>query len=95
MKKKSFYVVAYDISDTKRRAKVVKVLQRVGIRVNLSVFECMVNDTQFNILCHELEKIVIPKEDQINIYYLCTNCFSKIKYIPKDVRKIPETIVVI
>ena len=35
-----FVLVAYDISSTRRRNKIAKVLSRYGDRVNLSVFEC-------------------------------------------------------
>ena len=35
-----FVLVAYDISSTRRRNKVVKILSMYGERVNLSVFEC-------------------------------------------------------
>lgn len=42
--KKNFIVVAYDVSDDRRRSHVVKLLEKVGIRVNYSVFECMLSD---------------------------------------------------
>ena len=44
--RKTLCVVAYDISDDKRRLKVVKILEKSGIRINYSVFECMLTRTQ-------------------------------------------------
>ena len=43
---KKFVVVAYDITATKRRNKVVSILEKYGIRSNKSVFECMLTENQ-------------------------------------------------
>ena len=45
--KKNFIVVAYDVADDRRRSHVVKLLEKVGVRINFSVFECLLTDTQF------------------------------------------------
>ena len=45
-KKKDFWVIAYDIADDCRRSRIVKHIEKYGIRVNYSVFECMLTDTQ-------------------------------------------------
>lgn len=95
MKHKHFYVVTYDISDTKCRDKVMKVLEAVGDRVNLSVFECMLTDAQYRKLCGLLEKLVASRQDRINIYPLCTECYARINYIPKVRSQDPPRIVVI
>ena len=95
MKHKHFYVIAYDIGDDKRRDKVVKVLENVGARVNYSVFECMLTDVQYKKICDRLEKIVVKREDWINIYPLCTECYARIRYIPNLKTKEPVKIVVI
>lgn len=95
MKHKHFYVIAYDIGDDKRRDKVVKVLENVGTRVNYSVFECMLTDVQYKKICDRLEKNVVKREDWINIYPLCTECYARIRYIPNLKMKEPVKIVVI
>lgn len=95
MRHKHFYVVAYDVSDDKRRTKVVKVLEGLGTRVNLSVFECMLTDTQYRRMCGQLEKIAIRNEDHINVYPLCTECYARILYIPDTRQKEPVKIVVV
>ena len=43
-KKKDFWVIAYDIADDCRRSRIVKHIEKYGIRVNYSVFECMLTD---------------------------------------------------
>ena len=95
MKRKHFYVVTYDISDDKRRNKVVKVLEAIGTRMNFSVFECLLTDIQYRNMCKQLEKIVIRREDWVNIYPLCTECYARIEYIPPIKKKEPAKIAVI
>lgn len=95
MKKKHFYVVAYDIADTKRRARVVKLLEELGLRVNYSVFECMLTKAQYENMCEQLQKHIIVREDQINIYPICTECFARIVYYPKFAHRGGQKIVVI
>ncbi len=95
MKHKHFYVVTYDIGDDKRRAKVVKLMESIGTRMNFSVFECMLTDVQYRDMCKRLEKIIVKREDWVNIYPLCTECYARITYIPDIKKKEPVKIVVI
>jgi len=95
MKHKHFYVVTYDVSDTKRRDKVVKIMESIGTRMNFSVFECMLTDIQYQNMIKRLEKIVSQREDRINIYPLCMECYARIQYIPEVKQKSPPTIAVI
>lgn len=76
MVKKQFYVVAYDVSDDRRRTKV---MQKYGKRINLSVFECMLSDSQFKTLKESIMKVSDRKNDHILVYPLCLNCFTKIE----------------
>jgi len=41
-----FYVISYDVSDDKKRRKLAKYLESYGVRVQYSVFETELNDTQ-------------------------------------------------
>ena len=93
-KKKSFWVVAYDISDNHRRAKVSKELERIGVRVNFSVFECLLTGVQFEKLQTKLESLIDKREDSIVYYPLCVDCYSKIIYTPRRSCK-PEVVKVV
>lgn len=95
MKHKHFYVVTYDISDSKRRDKVMKIMEAAGTRMNYSVFECMMTETQYKKLVERLSKIVMAKEDWINIYPLCTECYARIQYLPERGKKKAEKIIVV
>ena len=95
MRRKHFYIVAYDIADDKRRAKVVKILEGIGIRVNFSVFECMLSKVQHETIRHQLQSLIDIKEDQIIIYPICTKCFAQIEYYPPFKRKGMHKIVIV
>lgn len=86
--KRIFCVVAYDISDDKRRAKVVKVLEKYGVRVNYSVFECLFTEVQYKKVQLALENQVYKREDTIIFYPICVNCFSKIVYKPVQTKSV-------
>lgn len=72
------YVVAYDISSTRRRNKVAKILKGRGVRVNLSVFECEVEKEKMVELRKEIQKIIKKNEDIVIYYPLCLNCLSAV-----------------
>lgn len=92
--RKLFYVIAYDVTDDKRRNKVVKLLSKHGVRSNYSVFECMLTESQFVKICESLRKIINPKEqDQVAYYPICVNCFTKILYEPPRKEEAKMTLV--
>ena len=92
--KKNFIVIAYDISDDRRRSHVVKLLEKVGLRINFSVFECLLTDTQYAKLKTEIYKEIKPKEDTVVYYPICIDCYTKIVYQPEQKRKIEKITVV-
>ncbi len=95
MRHKHFYVVAYDIGDDKRRRKVVKLMESIGTRMNYSVFECMLTDIQYQNMRKKLARLVTKKEDWVNIYPICTECYARIEYIPPIKKKEPVKIAIV
>lgn len=89
------YIVAYDTSDDKRRKKIVKLLEKTGIRINWSVFECMITQSQHNVLTSEINKIIHPKEDTVVIYPICKDCYSKTVYLPDNRRIVQKKVIVV
>jgi len=85
--KRIFCVIAYDISDNRQRNRVVKMLQKYGVRVNLSVFECIFTESQFEKVKKAIET-KISRDDSIVYYTICVNCYTKIVYQPKRMRSI-------
>lgn len=83
---KHFCVIVYDTPSAKRRHKMVKTLELYGKRINYSVYECMLTPTEEKKILNEFNKIAIKGMDQIAIYRICVNCFTKITYIPPQIR---------
>lgn len=92
--KKNFVVVAYDVSDDRRRSHVVKVLEKVGVRVNYSVFECMLTDIQYKRLQSTLLSKIKLKEDTIIYYPICVDCYTKIVYQSNSKQRHEKVVVV-
>ncbi|MBT2217957.1 CRISPR-associated endonuclease Cas2 [Virgibacillus dakarensis] len=78
-------VVTYDVSTSssggqKRLRKVAKLCQSYGQRVQNSVFECIVNSTQYTILKKELLALIDDNQDSIRLYRLGDNHQSKVEH---------------
>jgi CRISPR-associated protein Cas2 len=67
------YVICYDVTDDKRRYRIDRVLQGYGERIQLSVFECCLNQSELHRLRLSL-KSLIDIEDKINYYPICCHC---------------------
>lgn len=78
--KKNLIVVAYDITDNKRRNRIVKLLLKYGSRINFSVFECMLTDSQLEQLKVEIFGKINSKEDIVVYYPICVKCYSRVFY---------------
>jgi len=68
-------LVAYDVStETKegrrRLRRVAHVCEAHGQRVQKSVFECILNEAELEVLLHKLWRVVEPAEDSLRIYRL-------------------------
>lgn len=73
------YVVAYDITNDKRRKKLSDLLDTYGTRVNYSVYEIELNQTKHRKLLREIEEkeLINKKYDSIRFYHICENCLPK------------------
>lgn len=65
----------------RRLRKVAKVCQNYGQRVQNSVFECIVDATQFKKLKLELENIIDKDTDSLRFYQLGNNYKNKVEHI--------------
>ena len=69
-----FIVVAYDISDDRRRTKLHKALKHFGVAVQESVFECHLDLSQLWQMKATVEQVIDPRVDQVRYYFLCEAC---------------------
>lgn len=92
-------VVVYDICITndggsKRLARVAKLCSRYGQRVQNSVFECLIDNLQFQQLQHAMAKIIDVEHDSVRYYRLGRNFQTKIYNIGvKDVGNLDAPII--
>jgi len=67
-------VVAYDISDPKRLARVARVCERYGVRVQYSVFECRLKEEEFTEFWLELLGEIDEEKDRLVAYKIDARC---------------------
>ena len=83
MAEPNFYVLAYDVVDDKRRLKVAKMLERVGDRVQYSVFEVYLTSPELDKLIKRLGKVLNADEDSLRVYALCGGCRGRVQTVGK------------
>lgn len=82
-------VVSYDVSTTtksgkKRLKKVADTCLNFGIRAQNSVFECIIDPAQWEVLKNELLTIYKEEEDSLRFYYLGSNYQRRIESFGKS-----------
>lgn len=78
MSERSFYVLAYDIASDKRRAKIARLMESLGERVQGSVFEAHLTREELQKVLKRSLKVLNEQEDSLRIYSLCQACYAKI-----------------
>ncbi|MBI4752611.1 MAG: CRISPR-associated endonuclease Cas2 [Acidobacteria bacterium] len=69
-----FIVVAYDISDDRRLKRTAAVMEKYGVRVQRSIFECVLSQKKFDELVMDLKGTVNRRVDKVRIYRFCRSC---------------------
>ncbi len=92
--KTTLYVVAYDLSNNKRRTKVHKTLSAFGTWTQYSLFECHLSDKQYLQLRQKLKQLLKPDEDSVRFYSLCAGCLAKVETVGSEKPKNEEVIIV-
>ena len=92
-------LVTYDVNTEtpegrRRLRQVAKECVNYGQRVQNSVFECLVNPTQFAKLKHSLNEIMDKKKDSIRFYYLGSNWQHRVEHLGNESGYDPEGLLV-
>ncbi|EST51952.1 CRISPR-associated protein Cas2 [Brevibacillus panacihumi W25] len=79
-------LITYDVSTTRgegqrRLRRVAKICQNYGQRVQNSVFECVVDSTQFAILKLKLLEVIDQQQDSLRFYQLGNNYKNKVEHV--------------
>jgi CRISPR-associated protein Cas2 len=75
------FIISYDFSDNRERAKFSKFLKKYGRRIQFSVYEIRNSERVLNNIMKEIEykyKPSFTKKDSIVIIKLCNSCKEKI-----------------
>lgn len=75
------YDVARDEKGEKRLRHVAKILEDYGQRVQFSVFECLVQPSEWVTLKTKLLKAINPKYDSLRFYSLGANWERRVEHI--------------
>jgi CRISPR-associated protein Cas2 len=79
-------LITYDVSTMnsegqKRLRKVSKICQDYGQRVQNSVFECVVDATQFAVLKMKLMEVIDQNQDSLRFYQLGNHYRNRVEHI--------------
>ena len=79
-------LVSYDINIKSdggqlRLRRVAKICKDYGQRVQFSVFECIVNPTQWAILRQKLIDEIEPERDSLRFYFLGSNWKHRVEHV--------------
>jgi len=72
------HVIAYDISQDRRRARVAAVLQAYGDRVQRSVFVCVVESEVLQEIRARISEIIDPLTDSVYVFRQCAACWEAV-----------------
>lgn len=92
-------LITYDVNtETKegktRLRKVAKVCINYGQRVQNSVFECVLDNTQALMVKAKLEQIIDKNKDSLRFYYLGNNYKNKVEHIgAKPVQSVEDNLI--
>lgn len=86
----TLYLVAYDVADDRRRAKVHQVLTGFGAWTQYSLFECHLSKKELLLLRSKLGRHLDPQQDNLRIYTLCEACLGRVETVGSDKPKRPD-----
>ena len=73
------FVVCYDISVDKTRNMVSDRLLNFGVRIQESVFECLLDEELYGRMLGELNLAPLEATDRVRIYKVCATCVEAVK----------------
>ena len=92
---KKNYIVGYDIADQKRLAKVAKIVQGFGYRIQYSFFHCFISSQQKKRLRQLLQKVIHEGEDQVIIVPVSEKQLKEIEFVGYKINLQAEGIIIV
>jgi CRISPR-associated protein Cas2 len=81
-----FIVVAYDVANDRRRARLQSVLRKYGLPVQESVFECELDAGEAKRMKREVRTTIRKRTDHVRFYTICAACRDLVE---NDVGPVP------
>ncbi|WP_425059686.1 CRISPR-associated endoribonuclease Cas2 [Sporomusa carbonis] len=93
-------LITYDVNVTtdagkRRLRRVAKQCVNYGQRVQNSVFECLLDPSQFAELKHRLEEIIDAETDSLRYYFLGNNWKNRVEHVGTKVTYDPEGVLMV
>lgn len=88
------FLISYDVTSDKKRNKLSKYLEELGVRLQFSVFECNININKLKSIKSKIEEIINMNKDSVLIYQLCGSCSGKKIQIGKEYVVKSESIII-
>ena len=93
-------LVNYDVEvnsfdGSKRLRKISKICENYGVRVQNSVFECVVDNLQFEMLKSDIDKIIDKERDSVRYYNLGKAGRKKVLHVGAKVSIDVEDVIII
>lgn len=73
-----YVLVSYDVVDDRTRGKVMRFLKDFGERVQLSVFECDMDEDRCRRMKTGLLQLIDSEKDRVRCYRLCRDCLDRV-----------------
>jgi len=89
MAKRDIFLICYDISDDKKRNKIVRELLKVGIRTQYSVFEGKLSEKDLDKTIKTISKIIDDKTDSVIFYPLTEKEYKNVKRLGDKIVYLP------
>ncbi len=71
------YVIAYDIRNDDSRASVAALLSLHGVRVQKSVFDCMIATTELSNVVEAITRQMNEDHDTLHVFPQCETCHDR------------------
>ena len=91
----TYDVATADPQGSKRLRAVAKLCERHGQRVQNSVFECLLEPSQWVALQAALEKTIDPAHDSLRYYHLGKNWRPRVEHVGAKATYDPEGILLV
>lgn len=81
-------LIAYDIANPRRLARVAKLMEDYGRRVQLSVFEAELDPRVFSTMQARVAGVIESEADGVKYFPLCRECLKRVRVLGRG--SLPE-----